>query len=105
MIKAHLQVEHQLDANVLHFVLEQLCRIFTAMHSDDERCDHCGILLPMEPEFPYDPLPGKHLEQCPLLYQFAVLLMQPVLHKEPYDPDFRPTAQVITAAFEHQDFQ
>ena len=65
----------------MQFVLEQLCTIFATMHSEDEYCDHCGILLPMEKEFPYDPLPDMHMAQCPLVHQFAVLLMQPVLYK------------------------
>ena len=44
-ITVHLRLEHQLGPNDLHPVVVQLCRIYSAEHSEDPYCDHCQELL------------------------------------------------------------
>ena len=104
-ILAHLRLEHQLGPNDLHPVVMQLCRIFTAEHSDAPYCDHCGELLPTLDIMEFDPVPEIHLPGCPLIQHLAAFLMHPVLHKQPYDHLAWPTPQAVEAAFQRQDHQ
>ena len=102
-IIVHLQLEHQLGANDLHPVVAQLCRIFSAEHSEDQCCDHCGDLLPTMDVLTFDPVPELHLPGCPLILHLAASLMHPVLQKSSYDPLAWPTPQAIENAFRRQE--
>jgi hypothetical protein len=104
-IIVHLRLEHNLGPNDLHPVVVQLCRIFSAEHSEDQYCDHCGELLPTLDILSFDPVPELHLPGCPLILHLAAFLMHPVLHKPPYDPLAWPTPQAIEAAFQRQEHQ
>ena len=104
-ITVHLRLEHQLGPNDLHPVVMQLCRIFSAEHTEDPHCDHCGALLPTLDILEFDPVPEIHLPGCPLIQHLAAFLMHPVLHKPQYDSSAWPSPQAIEAAFQRQEHQ
>ena len=104
-ITVHLRLEHQLGPNDLHLLVMQLCRIYSAEHSDEPYCDHCGELLPTLDVLAFDPVPDMHLPGCPLILHLAAFLLHPVLHKSPYDPVSWPTPQAIEKAFQRQEHQ
>ena len=81
-ITVHLHLEHQLGANDLHPIVVQLCRIFSAEHSEDPCCDHCGELLPTMDVLSFDPVPELHLPGCPLILHLAAFLMHPGLAQD-----------------------
>ena len=104
-ITVHLRLEHQLGPNDLHLIVMQLCRIYSAEHSEDRYCDHCGELLPTLDVLEFDPVPDMHLPGCPLILHMAAFLMHPVLHKSPFDPSAWPSPQAIEVAFQRQERQ
>ena len=104
-IIVHLRLEHQLGPNDLHPVVVQLCRIYSAEHSNDPYCDHCHELLPTLDVLTFDPVPDLHLPGCPLILHLAAFLMHAVLHKQPFDPLAWPTPQAVEAAFQRQEHQ
>ena len=104
-ITVHLRLEHQLGPNDLHLIVMQLCRIYSAEHSEEPYCDHCGELLPTLDVLEFDPVPDMHLPGCPLILHMAAFLMHPVLHKSPFDPSSWPSPQAIETAFQRREHQ
>ena len=103
-IKAHVRVSHRIGDTELQAMIDLLCKVFLADHSDDERCDHCGDLLPVSLD-DLAPQPELHLPHCHLLLQFAIFLLHPVLHRHPYEPDRWPTRQEIADAYQNMELQ
>ena len=103
-IKARVRVSHRIGDTELQAMIDLLCKVFLADHSDDERCDHCGDLLPVSLD-DLVPQPELHLPHCHLLLQFAIFLLHPVLHREPFAPDRWPTRQEIADAYQNMELQ
>jgi len=103
-IKAHVRISHRLGELEVQAMIALLSKVFLADHSDDERCDHCGDLLPFSVA-DLAPQPELHLPHCHMLMQFALFLMIPMLHREQYEPERWPSRQAISDAYQNLDLQ
>ena len=78
-IQAHLVVAHQITADRLKYVSHQLSAVFDHLSAAEERCDWCNELLHtyLDEDDALQVDVHEHLQKCPMITQFAMLLMHP----------------------------
>jgi len=78
-IQAHLVVAHQITEDRLKYVTHQLSALFAQLSLAEERCDWCNELLHtyLDADDALQVDVHAHLQKCPMITQFAMLLMHP----------------------------
>ena len=78
-IQAHLVVTHQITEDRLKYVTHQLSAVFDQLSTAEERCDWCNELLHtyLDADDSLQVDAHAHLQKCPMITQFAMLLMHP----------------------------
>ena len=103
---AHLVAIHGQTDDRLRFLTYQLCAVFAQLMTAGGQCEWCSTVLPCRLEG--DDLieyPEEHLVRCPLVIQFAILLMIPVWSKPSLQPLIWPTHEAIAAAQRQEELK